>query len=266
MEYIGNLRKMRVSLNSPVEYELALGEARVSMNELIGKEISLSYQGEINCKVCGNKTKKSFAQGFCYNHFLNHPENSPCIIRPELCEGHLGKGRDVEWEQTHHVQPHVVYLAISSGIKVGVTRRDQVPTRWIDQGAWKAVQFAETPNRYLAGLIEVSLKDHISDKTNWQRMLKNELADEIDILTEKQRLSGFLSEELKEYQSANDSITEIDYPVQVFPTKVKSTNFDKVPEIAGTLLGIKGQYLLFDEGRVINIRKHTGYLVKLSFV
>lgn len=264
MKYSGNLSKMRVSLESPVQYELNLGESKINMNELIGKSFSMSFEGQINCIICGDKTKKSFAQGFCYRHFMNAPEASPCIIRPELCEGHEGKGRDPEWELSHHVQPHIVYLALTSGMKVGVTREQQVPTRWIDQGAWKAVKFAETPNRHLAGVIEVSMKNHLSDKTNWQRMLKNLMNTELDILEEKSRLHGLMDEAYAEYKSSDDSVTEIAYPVEAYPEKVKSLSFDKLPEISGTLQGIRGQYLILDEGRVLNIRKHTGYWIDLE--
>lgn len=265
MKYSGNLSKMRVSLESPVQYELQLGEDKVKMNDLIGTSIKLNYEGQINCKICGDKTKKSFAQGFCYRHFMNAPEASPCIIRPELCEGHEGKGRDPEWELNHHVQPHIVYLALTSGMKVGVTREQQVPTRWIDQGAWKAVKFAETPNRYLAGVIEVSMKNHLSDKTNWQRMLKNMMNMELDILEEKSRLQALMADEHAEYKSSDDAVTEINYPVETYPEKVKSLGFDKLPEIEGTLQGIRGQYLILDGGRVLNIRKHTGYWIDLEF-
>ncbi|MCB0836959.1 MAG: DUF2797 domain-containing protein [Bacteroidetes bacterium] len=263
MTYQGNLKKMKVVLNNPVEYTLELGEDKIHMNDLIGKEILFKYDGVINCKICGRKIKKTFGEGFCYEHFINHPANSECIIRPELCEGHLGKGRDPEWELENHVQPHVVYLAIASGLKVGVTRGTQVPTRWIDQGAWKAIRLAEVPNRFMAGQIEVALKDHISDKTHWQKMLKNELADHLDIIEEKQKMQAFIPDELSQYYSSNDEIVEISYPALQFPTKVKSLSFDKLPEVGGKLEGIKGQYLIFDEGRVINLRKFTGYFVEL---
>ena len=262
--YEGNLKKMKVELSNPVQYTLELGDDAIDMNALIGKEITFNYDGVINCKICGDKTKKSFAQGFCYRHFISHPANSECIIRPELCEGHLGKGRDPEWELENHVQPHVVYLAIASGIKVGVTRGEQVPTRWIDQGAWKAIRLSETPNRFLAGQIEVSLKNHISDKTHWQKMLKNVLADHLDIVAEKSKMQALVPEELQQYHSSNDEVIEINYPVIQFPEKVKSLSFDKLPELGGKLDGIKGQYLIFEGGKVINIRKFTGYYVQMS--
>lgn len=264
MTHSGNLLKMKTQLTAPVSYHLPLGEHLVPMNELIGESITLLYEGRINCKVCGRKTKKVFGQGFCYPCFTNAPENSPCIIRPELCEAHLGQGRDIEWEKKNHLQPHVVYLAVSSGIKVGVTRQDQVPTRWIDQGAWKAVRLAEVPYRNLAGQIEVALKDHLSDKTNWQQMLKHVLATDIDLLEEKRNMLALLPQELQQYASSHDEITEIEYPVEQYPEKVKSLNLDKTPEIKARLEGIKGQYLLFEGGQVINIRKYEGYWIDLS--
>ncbi len=260
----GNLKKMKTSLQSPVQYHLHLGDDIIDMNALIGQEISFTYEGRINCKVCGRKTKKAFGEGMCYPCFMNAPENSPCIINPELCEGHLGKGRDVAWEEANHVQPHVVYLALSSGMKVGVTRGTQVPTRWIDQGAFQAIRLAETPNRYLAGALEVAMKDHMSDRTNWQRMLKNQIPEGIDMLAEKEKAHGLMPEEMKEYFSENNEITEIHYPVTSYPEKVKSQGFDKIPEISGRLHGIKGQYLIFDDNRVLNVRKHTGYWVEFE--
>ena len=264
--YSGNLRKMDVSYADPIKYSLKLGEEQVAMNSFIGKSISLQYTGLINCINCGRKTNKSFAQGFCFPCFRDAPQNSECIIRPELCEAHLGKGRDPEWEERNHNQPHVVYLAIASGIKIGVTRATQSPNRWIDQGAWKAVKLAETPNRYLAGTIEVELKKFASDKTAWQRMLKNELADEVEVLKTKAELQELIDNRFNQYDSADDKIYEFNYPVIAFPTKVKSHNLDKEQLLEGKLMGIKGQYLIFEGGVVINLRKYVGYFVELKSI
>lgn len=261
----GNLRKMLTQFGEPVQYWLELGGEKIDMNAQVGKVISWNYEGRINCKKCGRKTNKSFSQGFCYPCFMNAPENSPCIINPELCEGHEGRGRDPHWEIEHHVRPHVVYLAVSSGIKVGVTRHDQVPTRWIDQGASWVIKLAETPYRKIAGDIEVSLKAHMSDKTNWQRMLKNQLNTDIDLLAEKVRVHDLMEEEHQRYYSANDKIWELNYPVLQFPEKVKSVSMDKIPQGEGKLVGIKGQYLIFEDMRVLNIRKHTSYWVEWDF-
>ncbi|MFK7969573.1 MAG: DUF2797 domain-containing protein [Bacteroidia bacterium] len=263
--YTGDLRKMGTRLGDPVQYKLALhGSEILAMNTYIGQPISIAFSGDIFCIRCGRKTEKSFGQGYCYPCFASAPESSPCIINPERCEGHKGIGRDIGWERMNHVKPHVVYLAISSGLKVGVTREDQVPTRWIDQGAFQAIILAETPYRQLAGEIEVSLKAHLSDKTSWQRMLKNDIPEGIDLLAEKARVGQLLSEDHQDYISDEDHIQEIHYPVTEYPAKVKSVNLDKLPEISGTLLGIKGQYLMLDEGRVFNVRRHSGYRVNLS--
>lgn len=262
--YQGNLRKMSATADDPIRYQLSLGEDTLVMNDLIGQPLTLRFDGVIHCKICGRETKKSFGEGFCYPHFMNHPANSPCILRPELCEGHLGKGRDPEWEQAHHVQPHVVYLALSSAVKVGVTRETQLPTRWIDQGASQAIVLAEVPYRQLAGQIEVALKDHYTDKTSWQKMLKNDVATDVDLAAEKARAAEYLPAELQRYLVEDEDIAELVYPVQAYPPKVKSVNFDKAEQIAGTLTGIKGQYLLFDDNRVFNVRRHTGYLISLQ--
>ena len=255
---------MKNNLGIPVQYELPIGNEQVSMNKLIGKYIILKYENQINCIACNRKTNKSFAQGFCYPCFINSPETSECILRPELCQAQDGIARNMEWAEKHCLQNHFVYLAISSGVKVGVTRSEQIPTRWIDQGAWKAIKFSKTPNRYLAGLIEVALKEHISDRTHWQRMLKNQLIENVNLLDEKKKMINHLSDELKIYVSKENQITEIKYPVKKYPEKVKSLSFDKMHEIKGKLSGIKGQYLIFDNGEVLNIRKHNGYEVTLE--
>ena len=264
MNFSGPLLKMQVELKNPIEYELPVGDELVYMNALIGKYISFKWDKKIFCISCGKLIKKSFAQGFCYPCFISAPETSECILRPELCQAQEGVARDMEWAENHCLQDHFVYLAISSGVKVGVTRAHQIPTRWIDQGAWQAIKLAKTPNRYLSGLIELSLKTHISDRTQWQRMLKNDLIENVDLLEKKREMVSLLSNELQAYESNENNIIEINYPVNEYPTKVKSLGFDKNDEISGRLWGIKGQYLMFDDGSVLNIRKHNGYNVTIE--
>jgi hypothetical protein len=258
----GKLRKMTVSLADTIRYELNLTE-KVIMNELIGSTISLNWNGQIICSSCSKQTKKSFGDGFCYSCFISAPEAAECNIRPELCRAHLGEGRNPAWEQQNHNTPHIVYLAASDIVKVGVTRITQVPTRWIDQGASAAIRLAETPNRYEAGMLEVALKQFFADKTNWQRMLKNEVDESIDLVEEKWNLHDQLPSDLTQFFSENDEVINLNYPVLEFPLKVKSLSFDKTPFIQGKLRGIKGQYLLFEGGEVLNIRKHTGYVIEL---
>lgn len=253
-----------------VQYQIRLfdtsseKEQEISLNKAIGMQVSFRFEGNIFCKRCGKKTKTSFNQGFCYNCFLTAPESAECIIRPELCRAHLGEGRDPEWEAENHNQPHVVYLAASDVVKVGVTRTTQIPTRWIDQGASAAIRLAETPNRFEAGLIEVALKARFTDKTNWQKMLKNVVDESIDLEETKWQLAEQLPGDIRRFLSNNDEITRIHYPVLAYPQKVKSVNFDKIPDVSGMLKGVKGQYLLFEGGAALNIRKHAGYQVSIE--
>jgi hypothetical protein len=236
----------------------------VAMNPLIGKQISLKFSGKINCISCGAVTKKSFGQGFCYKCFVSAPEASECVLKPELCRAHLNEGRDVEWEQANHNQPHFVYLAVSDVVKVGITRSTQIPTRWIDQGAVYAIRLAEVPNRYTAGVIEVALKEQFTDRTNWRKMLKNEIDEDIDLVETKWELEELLPNDLSDFMTEDDEVIHLDYPVLSYPKKVKSLSFDKESIISGKLLGIKGQYLLLDDDRVLNLRKHNGYEISLS--
>lgn len=240
-----------------------------SINKLIGKNIELIFTNSIFCCDCGKKTKKAFGQGFCYPCFIKSPINSECIIRPELCKAHLGEGRDVDWEIRNHLQPHIVYLAWSSHYKVGVTRDTQVPTRWIDQGAYLAAPVAECPNRYLAGSIEIALKDHFSDKTSWQKMLKFQPDMFLNTDTFLQKHSEVIEKLpepfLKYGVKSTPDVLSINYPVHHHLTKVKSQRLDKAPIISGKLMGIKGQYLIFDSDNVFNVRSHTGYQVQLNY-
>jgi len=166
VNYTGPLRKMNTYLGNEVQYELPIGDDLVNMNQFIEKEISLNYQHQILCVNCGRETVKSFNQGFCYPCFRDAPQAADWIIHPEKSQAHLGiEDRDLAYEQSVQLKPHIVYLSLTSDIKVGITRETQIPTRWIDQGAVQAIQLAVTPNRYLAGMIEVSLKEHLADKT-----------------------------------------------------------------------------------------------------
>jgi hypothetical protein len=258
----GILKKMRTELNDTVQYALHLNE-QLYMNDFLGKEIRMEWDGRIICGSCGVQTKKSFGEGFCYNCFVKAPEAAECIIRPELCRAHLGEGRDVEWELQHHNVPHIVYLAASDIVKVGVTRSTQIPTRWIDQGAVQAIPVVEVPNRYLAGITEVALKNHFADKTNWQKMLKNEYV-EMDLIAERNKVFDWLPTEVKDFFPKEEKIIQLDFPVLQYPKKVNSLNLDKTPNFSGTLTGIKGQYLLFEDGTVFNVRTYEGYVVKMS--
>lgn len=265
MLFEGNIRKMRTELASPVNYFLPVGKNEIGMNALIGKEISLNFSGQINCVSCGKITKTSYNQGFCYNCLQTAPEASESIIRPELSKSHLGIARDMEWAKKHDLTDHYVYLAVSNEVKVGVTRNHQIPTRWIDQGASFAIKLAKTPNRHIAGILEIFLKKYITDKTNWRLMLQNKVAQDIDLIKEKERITQLLPAELRKYIETDNEITIIDYPVNEYPGKLKNISFDKMPVIEGVLNGIKGQYLIFNDDSVLNIRKHNGYFLKVNY-
>src|SRR5690606_25931370 len=215
------------------------------------------------CLGCG-LDKKIFRQGFCYDCFYSNPKAGDWIMHPELSKAHLGiQDRDLEFEKQIQLQPHIVYLANSSDVKVGVTRKSQVPTRWIDQGAHEAIEIVEVPNRYLAGITEVALKQHISDKTNWRKMLQNEVQD-VNLVEIREALKPYIPEETQPYFLAERQELEIDFPVNRYPKSPKSLNLDKTPEYQGILTGIKGQYLIFEDDTVFNVRSYEGYVVNLN--
>ncbi len=265
MTYEGNIQKMRTVFAHPVNYLLPVGENEIEMNSLIGKSLRLQFTGQINCISCGKITKTSFNQGFCYNCLQTAPEASESVVRPELSKAQFGIARDLDWAIKHDLIDHIVYLAITSGLKVGVTRYHQIPTRWIDQGAERAIRLAQTPNRHIAGVVELFLKNHFSDRTNWQTMLKSSGDDQTNLLHEKNKAIQLLPGELQKYACNNNEIIEIQYPVSNPPQQVKSVSFDSSETIGGILTGIKGQYLIFDNTNVLNIRKHNGYFLIINF-
>ncbi|MFT6093242.1 MAG: hypothetical protein ACJA2Q_001135 [Pseudohongiellaceae bacterium] len=268
----GGVRKMRSRLAGPVEYTLRLGEIDIDMNSLLEHKIKLEYSGDIHCVNCGRKTNKSFSQGYCFPCLQKLAQCDSCIIHPEKCHFDQGTCREPGWGERHCMQDHIVYLANSSGLKVGITRATQVPTRWIDQGATQALAIARVRTRLQSGELEVIFKQHVADKTNWREMLKG-TAQELDM---KAKSAGLIEEcrsEIAELEErfgffAISMLTgvepvEIVYPVVRYLEKINSFNFDKDPVVEGTLLGIKGQYLIFDSG-VINMRRFSGYDVEVS--
>lgn len=270
MRASGNIRKMHTELGDVVQYTLPLYDVLeenewIPMNGLIGQNISIKHNGIIHCIVTGKRIKKAYGEGMSYDSFISSPLAVESIIRPELCQAHLGIGlRDLDWEVERHVKPHYVYLSLTSGIKVGVTSKTQIPTRWIDQGAIKALLLAETPYRQASGLIEVALKAHIADKTNWRNMLKNTFTNTTSLEEEKHRMKQLIPNGLMQFYSEDDTVTSIHYPVESYPEKVKSIKLDKFPEIEKILVGIKGQYLIFDDDTVMNLRSHTGYRITIE--
>ncbi len=270
----GCLSKMAAELpgrqEEQVVYHLRAGEHRVSLNERIGEPLSLRWTGAIACTHCGRATKKSFAQGHCYPCFKRLAQCDTCIMKPETCHYFQGTCREPEWGERHCFQPHVVYLANSSGLKVGITRKTQMPTRWLDQGAIQALPILEVDTRQQSGFVEMLFKEQVADRTNWRAMLKGDV-EVMDLVAERDRLLSLLANGLSQLREAHgpDAIRTLDaapqnfhYPVSVFPKKVASHNFDKQPLVEGVLQGVKGQYLILDSG-VINLRKFTGYEIQV---
>lgn len=263
MEYKGVLQKMMTELGIPVQYYMQLENDILNVNQLLGKTLEISFI-KYECLNC-HLDKPIYRQGFCKNCFFDIPQAADWIMRPELSTAHLDKeDRDLAYEKKVQLQPHIVYLANSSNVKVGVTRKTQVPTRWIDQGAHEAIEIVEVPNRYLAGITEIALKEHVSDKTNWRKMLTNDIVD-VDLLQEKEKLAKFIPQEAQPYYLENHSKeTHIDFPVLQYPSKVKSLNLGKTPKFSGVLKGIKGQYVIFEDNTVFNIRGSEGYYIRLN--
>lgn len=272
MKVIGHLRKMITEHSTPVRYQIPIDDKFIPISELIGKKINFKFSGEIHCIECGRKTNKSFSQGYCFPCMRSLAECDICMVSPEKCHFDEGTCRNEAWGKQHCFIDHYVYLANSSGLKVGITRQTNVPFRWMDQGAVAALPIYKTKNRLLCGLVEASFKKQVNDKTSWQRMLKGAPTD-IDLAERRDELftefKSNIAEINREY--GEDAVIELtgktslhfDFPVDQYPEKVKSLNFDKTPQISGILKGIKAQYLILDSG-VLNIRKFSGYLVEFD--
>jgi len=268
----GHLAKMKSAFGEPVEYRLPLDDAHVPLNPLIGKEIAIEFAGVIHCTACGRKIKKTYSQGYCFPCVRSLAACDMCIVRPEQCHYHLGTCREPEWGERHCMQPHVVYLANSSGVKVGITRAENIPHRWIDQGAVQALPIMRVQSRYQSGLLEVALKDHVADKTDWRKMLRGDPGS-VDLLAERDRLLEVTAGRIAELRAQfgegaiealpDESPMAFTYPVQEHPVKVRALNLDKTPRIEGALLGVKAQYLILSSG-VLNVRKFTGYEVTVA--
>lgn len=262
MLFTGVLKKMKTELTDEVQYFMDLGVDFIHVNQLLNKDMSIFFKG-FQCLNCG-KDKPVFRQGFCYDCFYESPLAGEWIIKPELSTAHLNQeDRDLAYEKEIQLQPHIVYLANSGHVKVGITRKSQIPTRWIDQGAHEALPVLETPNRYLAGVAEMALKEHISDKTNWRDMLKNNI-EKVNIFAIRDQLKQYLPDEVSSYFIPETAKTDIHFPVLQYPTSVKSLNLSKQSNYTGKLKGIKGQYLIFEDNTVFNVRSNSGYVVDLE--
>lgn len=263
MLYEGVLRKMRTEIGNPIQYFLVFENDFINMNQGLNRELQIDFI-KFQCLNCG-EDRPIYRQGFCKSCFYETPLAGDWIMKPELSTAHLDKeDRDLDYEKKMQLQPHIVYLANSSSIKVGVTRKSQVPTRWIDQGAHEAIEIVEVPNRYLAGITEVALKDFVSDKTSWRKMLQNDIED-VDLVEWRNKLKASIPDEVIDYFLNDREETHLEFPVLQYPDKVNSLNLDKTPSYKGVLKGIKGQYLIFEDNTVFNVRGSEGYFVGIDF-
>lgn len=263
MKISGQLLKMTHTASAPIEYFLSLDEKPVAITGQVGKEMTLRFSGTITCIECGRKIKKTYDQGYCFPCARDLPENAMCSVRPELCEHEHGNEADREFYRKYCAVDHFVYLSLTSGVKVGITRHFNIPSRWIDQGAVQALIIAKVPERLLSGKIEVALSRHMADKTNWRKMLKGEVTA-VDLIQMRDQALELVPDELRQYALTDQSVQSFAYPVQSVPDKISSHNLDKVNELTGRLTGIKGQYLIFEK-TVINLRKYAGYHIEFEF-
>ncbi|MCH4895480.1 DUF2797 domain-containing protein [Marinilabiliaceae bacterium JC040] len=264
--YKGILNKMRaVETDSSINYSLDLGGEIVSPNDWIGKNITIDFLDEIYCCKCHKKVKQVYMSGYCYSCYKNSPETDENIFKPELDMAHLGISRDMNWAKEVSLKKHFVYLANTGEVKVGVTREANIPSRWINQGADSAIIIAEAPNRHIAGCIEVYLKKFFSDKTKWKKMLSS---SNEDINLEEQRNIAFskIHPVLKNFLTDEFKTKYLNFPVSIYPEHILQTQkLKKNKSIKGKLIGIKGQYFIFESGDVMNISSHAGFLVNISF-
>jgi hypothetical protein len=262
MEYQGVLKKMKTENLTEIQYYLDMKTDFLNMNQLLNREITMNFV-KYECLNCHSENK-IYRQGFCKSCFFEIPNAADWIMKPELSKAHLDiEDRDLAYEKSVQLKPHIVYLANSGNVKVGVTRKGQVPTRWIDQGAHEAIEIVEVPNRYLAGITEVALKEFVADKTNWRKMLKNDIED-ANLIEWRGKLKEFIPEEAKQYFIENNTETHLNFPVKKYPEKPKSLNLIKTPKYTGKLVGIKGQYLIFDDETVFNVRSNEGLVVRIE--
>ena len=255
------LRKMPADFDGTAHYTLDLANGSLAIDALLGRPFTVRATGLLTCIACGSRVKKFYGQGFCYPCLLKAPEAAECIVRPELCRAHLGEGRDREWEREHHDTEHLVYLSHTGGIKVGVTRATQLPTRWIDQGAVAGLVIARAPYRQLAGRIEVDLKRVFADRTDWRAMLRPVEPDLEALHAAREQAIDAVHADLREHMVSSEDPVRLNYPVLRYPPKLASVQLAKMPLVQGLLVGVKGQYLIWEDGRVLNVRNHSGHHV-----
>ena len=262
MQTFAQLRKMKTQLGEVVEYHLPTDDGDVSINEYVGSSFTIKFLGKINCVACDKVISKTYGGGYCYDCLQSLPECDMCMVKPELCHYERGTCRNPAWGEAHCFDSHSVYMARSSGVKVGITREKPTAIRWMDQGAVEAMVIAEVPDRKTSGLIEVALAEHIPDKTDFRKMLRGETSSE-NLKELFENIKKYVPKHLQQYLIENPDPVSIKYPLPTPPDKIKVSKLDTSPEVGGVLKGVKGQYLVFEES-VFNMRAHSGYRVEIT--
>ena len=260
----GVIQKMKNIYLNPIKYFFNLGKNYLYMNSIIGKNIHIIFLF-YECLNC-NKNTKIYRQGYCKKCFFSLPQTNENILKPELSTAHINiEKRDLKWEKKFEIQPHIVYLSITGNLKIGVTRESNIFNRWIDQGSSLSIKICRTPNRYLAGKIELFFKKKISDRTRYKSMLKNNIP-KLNLLKIKYYIEKIIPKKYKKYFLFNENyIYSFFYPFYKKFDKIKILKLNKLKEFKKQLVGIKGQYLIFENGYAINIMTHSGFYILLSF-
>lgn len=261
----GHLRELRQKFTDPIQYDIVAGDSSQSLNELIGAELTIRFTGTKCCIACGRKVNKLFQNGYCFPCVRALAECDLCIVKPHECHFANGTCRDPSFGLHQCMIPHFVYIAWSSGYKVGLTRKGRQFKRWMDQGATEAMVIAEVPTRRTAGELEVEIAQFMNDKTDWRKMLRGDSRPERAIEDVFRDVVERINPTFSDYiLSGPQEVKRFQYPrLKGLEVNLKSMNLDKQPIITDTLKGIKGQYLLFDTG-VLNVRKFSGYHVELE--
>ncbi|WGH25642.1 MAG: DUF2797 domain-containing protein [Candidatus Shikimatogenerans bostrichidophilus] len=208
-----------------------------------------------------------FRNGYCKHCFFNYFNLG--IFHPYKCTSHLNIEKiNLKKEKKLELQDHYIYISFTGNIKVGITLKKNLIKRLMDQGATKAIIIAKTPNRYLSGIIENICKKKIPDRTNYIKMLTNNIyINKIYLINLKKKILKYIlkiSKKLKKFFYKKNKIYNFIYPIIKYPKKIKNFNLLKTKKIKDKLIGIKGQYLIFSNDTVLNINNHLGYSINLK--
>ena len=262
----GPLVKLVSAPTDPASYTLCVDTEpakTLPLNAVLGRGVEIRFLDRITCRYCASVTKKSYGEGYCYPCFKHLARCDLCVVSPDRCHYHLGTCREPTWGESFCMQPHRVYLANTTGPKVGITRAGHELVRWIDQGASQGLLMCAARTRRLAGLVEVSFAEHITDRTDWRRLVSRDTAP-VDLMGLREELKSKLGPlpEGVSWLQGQAPIT-LRYPMRRYGGKIRRLLLNKEPVVRGNLLGVKGQFLLFDHG-VFNVRQHTSYHVRVT--